>query len=244
MEPMRCADIKDGEESARVRASVTERMPQLLAFEAAYLERKLLRLGLVESRSEAQSLFLELKKYLALAESYAGQRRVGMFSARVDEVWHQFALFTAQYAGFCQRFFGHFSHHVPAEAPEPPPGVVLPKAMTFQEFRAAYEVRFGALPDAWFDERGLRPDSRLGLAAWAQPLEVRTQGNRAILELGRSSAEPAPLCIASERACDALEFMRAHRRFIIRELPGLASMDERLALCRPLVEFKVLRLLA
>jgi len=229
-------------EPADACAALLARIPELLAFDAPYLEKKLLRLGVVEQPSEARSVFAELKKYLVVSEIYGARRRVGMFSARVDEVWHQFALFTQQYAGFCQRFFGHFIHHVPAEAPEPPGAAPAP-AMTFQDFRSAYERCFGPCPDAWFDERTLEARSRLGLAEWARPLEVRAERERVILVCLHGDQEPVPLCIASTRARAALEFMVAHRRFIVRELPGLASTEERLMLCRPLVEFRVLALL-
>jgi hypothetical protein len=31
----------------------------------------------------------------------------------IDEMWHTFVLFTKDYAAFCERYFGHFVHHVP-----------------------------------------------------------------------------------------------------------------------------------
>ena len=35
---------------------------------------------------------------------------------KIDVVWHHFILFTAAYADFCDKFFGKFIHHIPAEA--------------------------------------------------------------------------------------------------------------------------------
>ncbi|MEO0794093.1 MAG: hypothetical protein AAFX93_02970 [Verrucomicrobiota bacterium] len=34
-------------------------------------------------------------------------------SLRVDLVWHEFILFTREYARFCEEQFGHFIHHTP-----------------------------------------------------------------------------------------------------------------------------------
>jgi hypothetical protein len=36
-------------------------------------------------------------------------------SERVDEGWHNFILFTKDYADFCQSNFGHFIHHTPLD---------------------------------------------------------------------------------------------------------------------------------
>lgn len=35
-------------------------------------------------------------------------------SAKVDEAWHQFILFTVDYGRYCDASFGHFVHHVPS----------------------------------------------------------------------------------------------------------------------------------
>jgi len=41
---------------------------------------------------------------------------VSMPSQIVDEAWHEFILCTREYTEFCQRAFGRFLHHTPAEA--------------------------------------------------------------------------------------------------------------------------------
>ncbi len=47
----------------------------------------------------------------------AGRRRmVSMPSQVVDELWHEFILFTHSYERFCGKALGRFLHHVPAEA--------------------------------------------------------------------------------------------------------------------------------
>ena len=37
-----------------------------------------------------------------------------MPSQVVDDLWHEFILFTRDYGAFCQRAFGQFLHHTPA----------------------------------------------------------------------------------------------------------------------------------
>jgi len=56
-----------------------------------------------------------LRDYFSICNS-AGSRMVSMPSQVVDVAWHEFILFTRNYAQFCQRGLGRFLHHVPAEA--------------------------------------------------------------------------------------------------------------------------------
>lgn len=46
----------------------------------------------------------------------ANQRAVAMPSQAVDELWHNFILYTRNYQQFCRRAFGHYLHHTPAVA--------------------------------------------------------------------------------------------------------------------------------
>jgi hypothetical protein len=216
-----------------------DRIPELLAFEAPYLEAKLLRLGVVDTGAEARALFQEVKKYLILAERH-GERPIPMFSARVDEVWHQFVLFTAEYAEFCARFAGRFLHHVPDESLRPTRASERAAELSFAEFRAEYETLFGELSAAWMDELSLTATSRLGSTAAARPLAVRIDRDRA--QLVHAGAPPALVCSVAARAGEALQFIARERCFLLRELPGLEHDEERIALCRPLVKFGVLRL--
>jgi hypothetical protein len=220
-------------------ARLTDRIPELLAFEAPYLEAKLLRLGVVETREEARGLFQEVKKYLVLAERQQ-QRSIPMFSVRVDEVWHQFVLFTAEYAAFCARFAGRFLHHVPDESAPPAPTEERAKELSFAEFRADYEALFGQLDPAWMDELSVRAASRLGPSLVAQPLAVHCDGGKA--QLVHAGQPPALICSVDSRAADALRFIARERCFLVRELPGLRHDSERVALCRTLVKLGVLRL--
>ncbi|MCR6653864.1 MAG: hypothetical protein NVV73_21300 [Cellvibrionaceae bacterium] len=60
-----------------------------------------------------------LRDYFHICNA-AGRKMVSMPSQAVDEVWHEFILFTMQYQNFCKRGLGRFLHHVPAEAMKTP----------------------------------------------------------------------------------------------------------------------------
>jgi hypothetical protein len=49
-----------------------------------------------------------------IAYLMSGRRYVSMPSQVVDDLWHEFILYTRDYNRFCQRAFGTFLHHTPA----------------------------------------------------------------------------------------------------------------------------------
>ncbi len=216
--------------------ALIERIPELLDFRAPYLERKLQRLGVASCTSAARSLFQEVKKYLLLSELHL-DRRIGMFSTRIDEAWHQFALFTRQYEEFCLHFFGRFVHHAPAESPDMGAGSPAPE-MTREEFAAVYAEHFGPLSAAWFDERQVTGGTRLVRAPWTEPMQVAEEADRAVLRC--AGEPPRVLCRVPLRAAGALRFIAEHRFFLVRELPGLGQR-QRLDLCEPLVGSGILK---
>jgi hypothetical protein len=61
---------------------------------------------------EADDIFNETKKFLFIS------RMPGVFIPDelliVDEMWHNFILFTKEYQQFCQLYFGAYLHHTPA----------------------------------------------------------------------------------------------------------------------------------
>jgi hypothetical protein len=71
------------------------------------------------SRALAESLFLELKRWLWLCAQHASEGRPGCEltmsdeMASIDLMWHTFLLFTHDYQNFCTKYFGHFIHHQP-----------------------------------------------------------------------------------------------------------------------------------
>lgn len=44
----------------------------------------------------------------------SGKKEVAMPSQVVDDLWHEFILYTRSYSTFCRRAFGRFLHHTPA----------------------------------------------------------------------------------------------------------------------------------
>ena len=49
----------------------------------------------------------------------SGRKFVAMPSQIVDELWHEFILYTREYQQFCDQAFGRFMHHTPAAAMSP-----------------------------------------------------------------------------------------------------------------------------
>ena len=49
-----------------------------------------------------------------LAHLKSGRKYVSMPSQVADDLWHEFILYTKEYAEFCNKAFGRFMHHVPA----------------------------------------------------------------------------------------------------------------------------------
>lgn len=46
----------------------------------------------------------------------SGYRPIAMPSQVVDDLWHEFILYTKNYQTFCQKAFGRYLHHTPASA--------------------------------------------------------------------------------------------------------------------------------
>ena len=121
-----------------------EVLTELLAFEAPYLEERCLIKEIVGSKAEYDLLFTEVKKYLWLAVNH--ETNLTMFSLRVDEVWHQFILFTRQYSEFCERFFGKYVHHLPESS-------FIPRNRTpREEFETIYGANLGSVPSVWKED--------------------------------------------------------------------------------------------
>ncbi len=89
------------------------------SFEAPYLQEKLLSDAKFSSTEGYQEAFTEFKRYIALMGLHG--KKASMASEKVDEVWHQFILFTPQYHEFCEQMFGEYLHHVPKTSFAPVP---------------------------------------------------------------------------------------------------------------------------
>jgi hypothetical protein len=208
---------------------------EALTYEAPFLIEKLLKEHVVETPEEGQALFSELKRYLVMGQS---DRTMNwqMYSRRIDEVWHQFILFTLEYTKFCERFFGRYVHHRPSNAPElkskPPAGFP-----SFDVFRRRYEEIFGEpVPAAWYDEKSVTAQRRV-LNDRAGALTLRTEDG--MVDLLNAGGDV--LLSVNELARDALAFVVTRGAFYVRELPGELSDEEKVELITTLVEYKVLR---
>ena len=65
--------------------------------------------------SQTQQILEGLRDYFYMVLMARGKGMLSMPSQAVDEAWHAFILSTKAYNSFCQRAFGKFLHHHPAE---------------------------------------------------------------------------------------------------------------------------------
>lgn len=63
---------------------------------------------------QLERVSLGLRQFF-LAYLKSGLRPVSMPSQVVDDLWHEFILYTQAYQSFCQQAFGQFLHHSPVE---------------------------------------------------------------------------------------------------------------------------------
>lgn len=67
------------------------------------------------SHSELDQVIRGLRDYFHIS-TLSRRKIVAMPSQVVDVAWHEFILFTRDYARFCTKALGRFLHHTPAEA--------------------------------------------------------------------------------------------------------------------------------
>jgi hypothetical protein len=65
------------------------------------------------TRKETSLISKGLRQFF-LAYLSCGKQDVSMPSEVVDDLWHEFILYTQAYNSFCQQAFGQFLHHTPA----------------------------------------------------------------------------------------------------------------------------------
>jgi hypothetical protein len=159
-----------------------------------------------------------------------------MYSTRVDEVWHQFVLFTREYGSFCDGHLGGFVHHRPGNAPELPEDQ-QPERSTFRSFAARYCDVFGQeLPECWKDERTITLSRRV-ISDKAHRLVVSEHAGRVSLVDESGTVRFSIDSIARE----AVTFIATTGAFYVRELPGDLTDEERIAIAATLVEQRLLR---
>jgi hypothetical protein len=205
-----------------------------LAYEAPFLTEKLVKEQIVETPEEAATLFGEVKRYLILAftdETVSWE----MYSRRVDEVWHQFVLFTREYVAFSTRYFNRYIHHNPGNAP----GGTATYATqgTFEGFKHRYEEVFGVkLPSVWYDEKSIFMGRRI-INQNVGKLTLRDRPSRTDLLDGSGNV----LLSVNDIARQALAFLSRTGAFYVRELPGGLIDEDKIALIATLVKYNVLR---
>jgi hypothetical protein len=85
----------------------------------------------------------EFKRFIALAGF--GVAPLAMISPLLDEIWHQFILFTNQYKRFCHDTVGRFIGHQPDTNMTPIP------IIAGENLRSSYNKYFGSIPDIWYE---------------------------------------------------------------------------------------------
>jgi hypothetical protein len=207
---------------------------QALDYDAPFVVEKLVKERFVDTAEDADALFTEVKRYLVLCH-VDHTKSWKMHSLSVDEAWHQFVLFTAEYTAFCAKYFGRYRHHAPSNAPDT--GVRHAPEATLAEFGDRYREVFGTeLPEVWEDSSWVTPHRRV-VNYFSGRWGLGSAGGMVDLMDG----EGRSLVSVSAVAEDALRFIANTGAFYVREVPGDLTDEEKVALVSALVEMKVLR---
>jgi hypothetical protein len=209
-----------------------------LSFQAPYVVERLVKSRVVDSPAEAEKLFTEVKRYLVLCAISPGLD-IGMHSARVDEAWHAFLLYTAQYSEFCKRYFGRYLGHAPTNEPRVEPHVRRRcQELTFREFCERYEAVYNeALPDVWYNARGVTTAQRMFNDAAGNTVVVHEDSVAGLLD-----EHGEVILSVNDIAYSALKFISKTGAFYVRELPGGLIDEEKIALAEALISVGALRL--
>lgn len=87
------------------------------------LDARLLKRRPELTPAQIRLVFEGLRQYFFIAMK-ANRRMVAMPSQVVDDLWHEFILYTRHYQAFCDKALGRYLHHTPAEA------MILPGAQS------------------------------------------------------------------------------------------------------------------
>lgn len=83
------------------------------------LDARLLKRRPELSPAQVALVFDGLRQYFEISLD-ARKRLASMPSQVVDDLWHEFILYTRNYQAFCNRGFGRYLHHTPADAMSSP----------------------------------------------------------------------------------------------------------------------------
>jgi hypothetical protein len=87
-------------------------LQRLQDYDLAPVRARLLKKGSLPADQVDDAIF-EFRRFLGLV-IVGYDRRLAVFSAAVDEVWHTYLLFTRLYADLCEQTVGHFVNHEPS----------------------------------------------------------------------------------------------------------------------------------
>jgi hypothetical protein len=113
---------------------------RLSQHEAPFLKEKLLT-EKVMTAEQYEENFTEFKKYIGLA--WLHKKPLAMTSKSIDEVWHQYILFTRDYMRFCNDFYGSYFHHNPTIASRPD------RTNGLENLVQLYNQTYGKMPAVW-----------------------------------------------------------------------------------------------
>ena len=113
-----------------------------------FIERLKVKLGL--SKDSAEELFYDMKQFLFLCGTRPG---ICSPTDTIDAAWHEFILYTQDYASFCDEMFGRFIHHVPQTYLSKEHST---KGKTWRTFQIAQDI-FGDLSVNWDVPDHMRP---------------------------------------------------------------------------------------
>ena len=102
----------------RSRTTERRRFIQNYAFPKG-LDVRLLKRRSELTPAQVALVFDGLRQYFEISLD-AQKRLASMPSQVVDDLWHEFILYTRNYQTFCNRAFGRYLHHTPADAMSTP----------------------------------------------------------------------------------------------------------------------------
>lgn len=132
-----------------VDTSTVDLLGRVLSYQnAEFIERLKDKLNLTHERAEV--LFLDVKRFLYLCSTRHGQWSP---PPHIDTAWHEFVLYTKDYARFCDDMFGRFMHHVPRSY-----FGQNTKGRTWATMQVARGI-FGELSENWNVPKNMEPKS-------------------------------------------------------------------------------------
>ena len=121
----------------------SQALDQLKTFSSESLKENLIHKGVFKNEEEFDELYMEFLKFAYVTK--ISNEPVAMMSAEVDEIWHQFILYTRDYQKFCNDYLGEFLHHIPSIKTSDIP------VESEEAFRDTYEAHFGPLHSTWLN---------------------------------------------------------------------------------------------